>query len=73
MILACDLNSEGSIDIITKTHGNFKDTIPRNSSTQMMTVVDSQNQLIAIKCYDGILKILDMNVESKQLNWSTLR
>lgn len=73
MILACELNSDGGLDVITKTHGNFKDTIPRNSGTQMLTVVDSQHQLIAIKCYDGILKVLDTSCESKQLNLSTLR
>lgn len=73
MILACEPNADGSLDVITRTHGNFQDTIPRNSNTQMLTVVDLQNQLIAVKCYDGILKLLDTSCESKQLNLSTLR
>lgn len=73
MILVCEPNADGSLTVETKSHGNFKDTIPRNSSTHMLTVVDAQHHLIAVKCYDGILKLLDANSESKQLNLSTLR
>jgi DNA damage-binding protein 1 len=73
MILSCETNSDGSLEVITKMHGNFKETIPRNSVTHMLTVVDLPNQLIAVKCYDGLLKILDMSTDSKQLNLSTIR
>lgn len=73
MILTCELKSDGSLEVITKTHGNFKDNIQRTSSTHMITVVDQANQLIGIKCYDGILKLLDISTENtKHLNLSTL-
>lgn len=66
MILACEpVTSAASgadstmFEIKTKKRGNFKDTIPRGSSTSMLTVVDIEHQLVVIKCYDGILKLVD--------------
>jgi hypothetical protein len=76
MILSFEYNSDGFCDLITKTHGNFKDTVPRNSSINLITIVDSSKStsLIAIKCYDGILKIIPITgSDSKQLNISTIR
>lgn len=73
MVLSCETHSEGSYDIVTRSHGNIKDTIPRASSTHMITVVDPSKHLIAIKCYDGILKTFNINSDNKQLNVSTLR
>ena len=77
MILTCELNADGlTYDIITKAHGNFKDTVPRQSSIHMITAVDSTTKstpLIAIKCYDGILKTIQLFNDSKQLNVSTMR
>jgi hypothetical protein len=73
MVLSCEHNSDGAYDIITRTHGNIKDIVPRNSSLQMITIVDSAKQLIAVKCYDGILKTIPINSDNKTLNTSTLR
>jgi hypothetical protein len=73
MILSCELNSDGVYDIITKSHGNIKDIIPRTSSTHTITIVDSTHQLVAIKCYDGLLKTISVHNDHKQLNVSTLR
>ena len=75
MILSCEKNGEGSYDILTRSHGNFKDNVPRNSSTHMITVIDysKSSPIIAIKCYDGILKTIPISSEYKQLSVSTLR
>ncbi len=75
MILSCETNGEGTYEILTKSHGNFKDTIPRSSSTHMITAIEyfKSSPVIAIKCYDGLLKTIPINNESKQLNVSTLR
>ena len=76
MILSFEYNPDGFCDVLTKIHGNFKDTVPRNSSINIITIVDSakSNSIIAIKCYDGILKIIPVSgSESKQLNVSTIR
>jgi hypothetical protein len=75
MVLSCEENNDGIYEILTRTHGNFKDSVPRNSSIRMITIVDSHrsNPLIAIKCYDGILKTIQITSEYKQLNVSTLR
>lgn len=75
MILSCEYNSDGTCDIITKTHGNFRDSVPRSSSINTIVIVDSvkSSSMIAIKCYDGILKTVPISSESKQLNVSTIR
>jgi hypothetical protein len=73
MVLSCELNDDGAYDIVTRTHGNVKDIVPRNSSIQMITIVDATRQLVAIKCYDGILKTLPINSDHKSLNTSSLR
>lgn len=73
MILSCESQSEGTYNIITRSHGNIKDTIPRASSTQIITVVDQNKYLIAIKCYDGILKLFNLSCDSKSLNVTTSR
>jgi hypothetical protein len=75
MILSCEKNGEGAYDILTKSHGNFKDTVSRSSSVNIITIVDytKSSPLIAIKCYDGILKTIQLSSELKQLNVSTLR
>lgn len=74
MVLACELDaSSGTIELKTKARGGFKDTIPRGSCTSMLTVVDPEHQLIAIKCYDGILKLLDTRETKSELKLETLR
>lgn len=75
MVLTCERNSDNTYDIVTRTHGSLKETIPRTSSTRMITVVDSSrpNPIVAIKCYDGLLKTIPISSEHKQLNVSTLR
>lgn len=75
MILSCEYNPDGSCDIITKTHGNFKDAVPRNSSVNTIVIIDStkSSSMIAIKCYDGILKMIPISSDNKQLNVSTIR
>ncbi len=76
MILSFEYNADGFCDVQTKIHGSFKDTVPRNSSINTITIIDSfkTNPIIAIKCYDGIIKIIPiMGSDSKQLNVSTIR
>ena len=75
MILSCEYNSDGVCEVITKTHGSFKDAVPRNSSINTIVVVDSfkSSSLIVIKCYDGILKTIPVLSDSRQLNVSTIR
>lgn len=72
MVLTCELNADGlTYDIITRAHGNFKNTIPRQSSIHMITAVDCTTKatpLIAIKCYDGVLKTIPLFHDSKQLD-----
>ena len=75
MILSCELSNEGVYDITTRIHGNFRDTVPRNATTSIITLVDSTKatSLIAIKCYDGILKTIPISHDQKQLTVSTIR
>lgn len=73
MVLSFDLNSNGFLEVITKSLGSVKDPIPRQSATHMITVVDESRNIVAIKCYDGILKTLNLNSEHKQLSLSNLR
>ena len=76
MVLSLEYNADGFCDVITKIHGNFKDSVPRNSSLNVITIVESSksSSVIAIKCYDGILKIIPVtNGDNKALNISTIR
>ena len=87
MVISCDMSSrvvsaaaaatDGApvCEVVTRTFGNFKDAIPRNSSTHMICIVDSSRPapLVAIKCYDGILKLIPINSDSKQLSISSIR
>lgn len=76
MVLSFDYDQDGFCEVITKLHGNFKDTVPRNSSQNIITIVDTtkSTSIIAIKCYDGILKVIPVSVsDSKPLNVSTIR
>lgn len=77
MILSCEKNADGSTyDVITRAHGDFKDVVPRVSTTSTITIVDPIRQLIAIKCYDGVLKLIPANMitgDNKTLNTSNLR
>ncbi|CAF0930077.1 unnamed protein product [Brachionus calyciflorus] len=73
IVLTCEMNQNGTLEVVTKSHGCVKDTIPRQSSTHMITIVDNTRNLVAIKCYDGILKTFSLNSDNKQLNLSSLR
>jgi len=76
MILSFDNNTSDFCEVRTQSHGSFKDTVPRNSSLNVITIVDSNksSSIIAIKCYDGILKIIPAaGNDAKQLNVSTIR
>lgn len=76
MILSYDYNENGSCDVQTISEGSFKDTVPRNSSLNVITIVDSSKptSIIAIKCYDGILKIIPVSGrDTKKINVSTIR
>ena len=74
MILSCENNADGSCDIITKTHGSFKDAVPRNSSINTIVLFDAlkSSSVIVIKCYDGIIKTIPV-ADNKQLNITTIR
>ena len=78
MILSFNYNSDGFCEVVTKIHGSLKDAVPRSNSLNIITIVDSTktSSIIAIKCYDGILKIIPITAnmnDSKQLNISTIR
>ncbi len=75
MVLSFETSNDGITYDITRTHGNFRDTIPRCSTTRMITCVDhsKSSPIIAIKCYDGLLKTIPVNSDSKQLNMATIR
>jgi DNA damage-binding protein 1 len=84
MLLSCEKNSEtGGFEITTQICGNFKENIPRSSSTQVITVLrqktDKNPPIIAIKCYDGILKTVCLPLDtttgtaSNKMNINSLR
>ena len=76
MILSFEFSDCGLCEVKTQSQGSFKDTVPRSASLNMLTIVDSlkSTSIIAIKCYDGILKIIPASgSDAKQLNVSTIR
>lgn len=74
MVLSFETTTDGITYETTRVHGNFRDTIPRCSTTRMITCVDQSKSapLIAIKCYDGLLKTMLISSELK-LAISTIR
>ncbi len=75
MVLACEVNtnSSHSYDIITRVHGNLKDTVSRPAQMHYICSVDPTSSLIAVKCYDAVLKLIPITADSKQLNVTTTR
>ena len=73
MVLSCDTNEDGTYEIVTRAHGNLKEQVSRTSQPRVICAIDSLSSLIAVKSYDGIIKMIPIGNECKQLNVSTLR
>ncbi|XP_065647466.1 DNA damage-binding protein 1 isoform X2 [Hydra vulgaris] len=59
-------------DIITKAYGDVQDKIGRPSDTGMIGIIDPQCRMIALHIYDGLLKVIPLdlgsNMELKAFN-----
>jgi hypothetical protein len=73
MVLSCETNDDGTYEIVTRAHGNLKEQVSRASQTRVICAVDPYSTLIAVKSYDGIIKMIPIGNECKQLNVQTLR
>lgn len=69
MILECQQDGD-SIDIITKALGSVQDRVGRPSETGIIGIIDPLCQVIALRLYDGLLKVipLDKDRELKAFN-----
>ncbi len=76
MILSCESNQNTdhhSYELQTKVHGNLKDTVSRPAQINYICSIDPTSSLVAVKCYDAVLKLITISADSKQLNVTTTR
>lgn len=73
MVLSCETNEDGTYDILTRAHGNLKESVTRVSQTRVICSIDPLSSIIAVKAYDGIIKMIPIGNECKQLNVCTMR
>lgn len=73
MVLSCETNDDGTYEIITKSHGNLKETVSRASNYGFLCSIEPRSSFVSVKCYDGIIKFISFGNEGKQLNFTTMR
>ncbi|GIY45148.1 hypothetical protein CEXT_80492 [Caerostris extrusa] len=72
-ILECVNESGGDIEIITRAHGNVADTIARPSETGSIGIIDPTGRIIGLRLYDGLLKLIPLDKDMKELKAFNLR
>ncbi|XP_043235477.1 DNA damage-binding protein 1-like isoform X1 [Amphibalanus amphitrite] len=72
MILECVGRGE-SLEIVTKVHGNVADRIGKPAETGIIGIIDPESRCIALRLYDGILKIIPLEKESGELKAYNIR
>lgn len=72
MILECIGEGE-DIEIITKAHGNVADRIGKASETGIKAVIDPKAQVIGLRLYDGLFKIIPLDNDNPELKASSIR
>lgn len=71
-ILECRKVGE-DIEILTRAHGNVADQISRPSGTGMIALVDPSSRYIGLRLYDGLLKIIPLERDIKELKAFNVR
>uniref|UniRef100_A0A914W414 DNA damage-binding protein 1 n=1 Tax=Plectus sambesii TaxID=2011161 RepID=A0A914W414_9BILA len=59
-------------EIVTRAHGNLADRIGRQSETGIIAIVDEPSGLIALRLYDGLLKVVQWE-DGRELKAFNLR
>ncbi|XP_037087603.1 DNA damage-binding protein 1-like [Pollicipes pollicipes] len=72
MILECVGRGE-SLEVVTKVHGNVADRIGKPAETGIIGIIDPEARCIALRLYDGILKIIPLEKESSELKAYNIR
>ncbi|XP_074660868.1 DNA damage-binding protein 1-like [Tubulanus polymorphus] len=73
MILECETDETGNIDIITKAHGNVQDRIGRPSETGIIGIIDPLCRVIGLRLYDGLFKVIPLERDNKELKAFNIR
>ncbi|XP_015904539.1 DNA damage-binding protein 1 [Parasteatoda tepidariorum] len=71
-ILEC-VYEKGSMEIITKAHGNVADTIARPSETGSIGIIDPLCRIIGLRLYDGLFKVIPLDKDMKELKAFNVR
>lgn len=71
-ILEC-VRKGDDIDIVTRAHGNVADQISRPSETGMIAMVDPSSRFIGLRLYDGLLKVIPLEKDIKELKAFNIR
>lgn len=71
-ILECIEDGDG-FEIVTRAHGNVSDAIARPSETGSIGIIDPLCRVIALRLYDGLLKVIPLERDIKELKAFNLR
>lgn len=72
-ILECVTEKDGSIEIITRSHGNIADVSSRPAQTGNIVIIDPLCKVIGLRLYDGTFKVIPINLNEKTLKSFNVR
>lgn len=72
MILECAVTGD-DIEIITRAHGNVADRVGKPAETGILAVIDPKSRVIGMRLYEGLFKIIPLDVNTNELKATTLR
>lgn len=73
MILEWRSGPNGSLEVVTRAHGNVSDRIGKPSENGILAVIDPQARVIGLRLYDGLFKIIPLDKDSTELRATSLR
>ena len=72
MILSCDY-VDNHYEIQTKAHGSVADTTGRPSETGILAIIDPLARAIGLRLYDGLFKIIPLDMDNYELRATNIR
>lgn len=61
MILECETDDCGNLEIITRGSGNIQDKTGRTPENGIMGTMDPLNRAIGLRLYDGLFKVIPIS------------
>ncbi|CAG0918721.1 unnamed protein product [Notodromas monacha] len=73
MILECTRDEKGELFIRTRAHGSVSDRIGKPAETGVIAIVDPNSQVIALRLYSGLIKIIPLEKDNTELKAYNIR